>query len=109
LKRAKDYERQEREAYERNLTQSNMGLRSWAARQAAQTPEQREAERARQREVAAESRRLAEESYRGDNGKVIYAPIIEFTDSSTRNAFSERAIAALLEYAPAAFDDQTAA
>jgi hypothetical protein len=46
---------------------------------------------------------------RGDNGKIIYATVLEFTDSGTRNAFSDRAIAALLAKFPHAFDDQTAA
>ena len=46
---------------------------------------------------------------RGDNGKIIYAPVLEFTDRATRDAFSERVIAALLIGFPKAFDDQTAA
>jgi hypothetical protein len=45
---------------------------------------------------------------RGDNGKVIYIPVIEFTDRPTREAFSDRVIAALLEFAPAAFDGAAA-
>jgi hypothetical protein len=46
---------------------------------------------------------------RDDQGKTAYVPILEFTDKATRNAFSDRVIATLLEYAPAAFDDQAAA
>ena len=42
-------------------------------------------------------------------GKVAYTPILEFGDAETRSAFSNRVIASLLEFAPAAFDDQTAA
>jgi hypothetical protein len=46
---------------------------------------------------------------RGDDGKMIYAPVIEFIDRETRDAFSTRAISALLAKFPHAFDDQTAA
>jgi hypothetical protein len=46
---------------------------------------------------------------RGDDGKMIYAPVLEFADPATRNAFSDRVIAALLIGFPEAFDDQTAA
>jgi hypothetical protein len=46
---------------------------------------------------------------RDDQGKVAYSPVLEFTDRATRDAFSERAIAALLAGFPEAFDDQTAA
>jgi hypothetical protein len=46
---------------------------------------------------------------RGDDGKIIYVPTIQFTDFATRDAFSDRVIAALLEFAPAAFDDEAAA
>jgi uncharacterized protein with PIN domain len=59
LKEQKDYERQLRVMSEQAMTQSNMGLRSWAARQATLTPEQREEEYARQVAAAAETRRLA--------------------------------------------------
>ena len=59
-KRIKDEEREGREQYEYALAQSNMGLRSWAAQQAAETPEHREARYARQVENAAESRHKAE-------------------------------------------------
>src|SRR5262245_21293504 len=43
-----------------------------------------------------------------DRGKVAYTPVLEFTDKATRSAFSERVIASLLEFAPAAFDDEAA-
>ena len=46
---------------------------------------------------------------RDDRGKVAYVPILEFVDSATRSAFSDRVIASLLEFAPAAFDDEAAA
>jgi hypothetical protein len=46
---------------------------------------------------------------RDDRGKTAYVPILEFTDKPTRDAFSDRVIAALLEFAPATFDDQAAA
>jgi hypothetical protein len=46
---------------------------------------------------------------RDDNGKIIYVPTVQFTDFATRDAFSERVIAALLVGFPDAFDDQTAA
>jgi hypothetical protein len=42
---------------------------------------------------------------RDDRGKIAYTPVIEFTDKQTRDAFSARVIASLLEFAPAAFDD----
>jgi hypothetical protein len=45
---------------------------------------------------------------RGDRGKVAYSPMIEFTDRATREAFSARAIAALLARFPAAFDEDAA-
>src|SRR5262249_54051215 len=45
---------------------------------------------------------------RDDRGKVAYSPILEFTDRATRTAFSERVIASLLEFAPAAFDEEAA-
>jgi hypothetical protein len=45
---------------------------------------------------------------RGDNGKPLYVPVIEFVDKLTRDAFSARVIAALLEFAPAAFDEEAA-
>jgi hypothetical protein len=47
---------------------------------------------------------------RDDNGKTLYATVIEFTDSKVRDAFSERVITALLAGFPEAFeDDQPAA
>jgi hypothetical protein len=45
---------------------------------------------------------------RGENGKTIYVPVIEFTDRPTREAFSDRVVAALLEFAPGAFDGAAA-
>jgi hypothetical protein len=45
---------------------------------------------------------------RGDDGKIIYAPVLEFADQATRHAFSDRVIAALLIKFPRLFDDQTA-
>jgi hypothetical protein len=44
-----------------------------------------------------------------ERGKTLYTPILEFTDKPTRDAFSARVIASLLEFAPAAFDDEEAA
>ena len=41
---------------------------------------------------------------RDDRRKVLYTPVIEFTNKATRDAFSARVIAALLEFAPAAFE-----
>ena len=41
-----------------------------------------------------------------DRGKVAYTPVLEFTDKATRSAFSDRVSASLLEFAPAAFDDE---
>jgi hypothetical protein len=46
---------------------------------------------------------------RGDDGKMIYAPVLDFTDRATKDAFSDRVIDALLTRFPGAFDDQTAA
>jgi hypothetical protein len=46
---------------------------------------------------------------RDERGKVLYTPTIEFTDRATRDAFSARVIASLLEFAPAAFDDEETA
>jgi hypothetical protein len=39
-----------------------------------------------------------------EHGKALYMPGIEFTDRQTRDAFSARVIASLLEFAPAAFE-----
>jgi hypothetical protein len=44
-----------------------------------------------------------------ERGKTLYLPMLEFTDRETRDAFSARAIAALLEFAPAAFKDEEVA
>jgi hypothetical protein len=41
-----------------------------------------------------------------ERGKVMYTPTLEFTDKATRDAFSARVIASLLEFAPAAFDNE---
>jgi hypothetical protein len=46
---------------------------------------------------------------RDDRGKVAYVPVLEFADKATRDAFSAKVIASLLEFAPAAFDDEDAA
>jgi hypothetical protein len=39
-----------------------------------------------------------------DNGKVQYSVLFEFTRRETRDAFSQRVIAALLRFAPGALD-----
>ncbi len=39
-----------------------------------------------------------------DRGKTAYVAILEFTDAGTRNAFSQRVIQSLPEFAPSAFD-----
>jgi hypothetical protein len=41
---------------------------------------------------------------KGENGKPLYTPVMEFTDKKVRDAFSHRVVAALLEFAPAAFE-----
>src|SRR5262245_38438105 len=41
---------------------------------------------------------------RDDRGKIIYLPVLQFTDKAAREAFSARVIAALLEFAPSAFE-----
>ena len=46
---------------------------------------------------------------RDDRGKIAYSAIQQFTDRTTSDAFSARAIAALLENFPDAFDDEAAA
>jgi hypothetical protein len=46
---------------------------------------------------------------RSDDGKLVYVPIVEFVDKPTRDAFSERVIAAVLEDFPNAFECQEAA
>jgi hypothetical protein len=45
---------------------------------------------------------------RDDRGKVAYASVIQFVDRDTGDAFSDRAIAALLEAYPRAFDEEGA-
>jgi hypothetical protein len=42
---------------------------------------------------------------RDDRGKTAYAPVLEFTDKPPRDAFSARAIEALVAAFPDAFDD----
>ena len=44
-----------------------------------------------------------------DHGKTLYVPVLEFTDRETRDAFSARVIAALLEFAPRAFNPEEVA
>jgi hypothetical protein len=44
-----------------------------------------------------------------DRGKVLYATVLQFTDRATRDAFSDRVIAALLEGWPNAFAAEEAA
>lgn len=45
---------------------------------------------------------------KGDNGKPLYVPVIEFVDRATRAAFSAKVIASLLEFAPSAFETEVA-
>jgi hypothetical protein len=45
---------------------------------------------------------------RDDRGKVQYMPVLQFTDRETSDAFSQRAIEALLKDFPAAFADEGA-
>jgi hypothetical protein len=45
---------------------------------------------------------------RDDRGKAAYAAVLQFTDRATSDAFSERAIAALLEVYPDAFAEEAA-
>ena len=40
-----------------------------------------------------------------ERGKTAYSPVLEFADRGTREAFSQRAIAALLRAHPQAFAD----
>jgi hypothetical protein len=42
-------------------------------------------------------------------GKIAYTPVMEFTNKAVRDAFSAAVIAAVLEFAPDAFDERTAA
>jgi hypothetical protein len=46
---------------------------------------------------------------RDERGKILYSSVLEFTDKATRDAFSARVITSLLEFAPAAFEDEEAA
>jgi hypothetical protein len=41
---------------------------------------------------------------RNDDNKIMYAPVLEFSDRETRDAFSARVIAALLDRFPGAFE-----
>jgi hypothetical protein len=45
---------------------------------------------------------------RDHRGKILYTPVIIFTDRATSDAFSQRAIAALLKGCPDAFDEEAA-
>jgi hypothetical protein len=40
-----------------------------------------------------------------ERGRILYAAVIQFTDRAISDAFSDRAVAALLESFPRAFDD----
>jgi hypothetical protein len=42
-------------------------------------------------------------------GKIAYTPIMEFTNKAVRDAFSAAVIAAVLEHAPDAFNERSAA
>jgi hypothetical protein len=42
-------------------------------------------------------------------GKIAYTPVMEFTNKAVRDAFSAAVIAAVLEQAPDAFDERSAA
>ena len=44
-----------------------------------------------------------------DRGKTAYSPVLEFTDRATRDAFSQRVLARLLEQHPHAFDEEAVA
>jgi hypothetical protein len=46
---------------------------------------------------------------RDDRGKIAYVPVLQLTDRQTSDAFAARAIEALLERYPQAFDDAEAA
>jgi hypothetical protein len=41
-------------------------------------------------------------------GKIAYTPVMEFTNKAVRDAFSAAVITAVLDYAPAAFDERAA-
>jgi hypothetical protein len=45
---------------------------------------------------------------RGENGKILYAPVLEFTDKETRDAFAARVLASLLTRFPHVFDEVAA-
>jgi hypothetical protein len=44
---------------------------------------------------------------RDERGKTAYSPVIEFLDKPTRDAFSQRAVEALLEAFPHVFDGES--
>jgi hypothetical protein len=44
-----------------------------------------------------------------ERGKALYVPVVEFTDKATRDAFSAKVIASLLEFAPSAFEPEEVA
>ena len=46
---------------------------------------------------------------RDERDKILYTPVLEFSDAATRTAFSARVIAALMEFEPGAFDGEEAA
>jgi hypothetical protein len=48
-------------------------------------------------------------AHRDDRGKLQYTPVLQFLDRSTSDAFTERAIEALLETFPDAFADEAGA
>jgi hypothetical protein len=43
---------------------------------------------------------------KNERGKVAYTPVLQFTDKATLDAFGARVVAALLEFAPAAFEEE---
>lgn len=45
---------------------------------------------------------------KNEHGKTLYVSLLEFTDRETRDAFSARVIASLLEFAPSAFSQEGA-
>ena len=46
---------------------------------------------------------------RDERGKTAYSPVLEFADRGTREAFSQRVLARLLEQYPRAFDEEAVA
>jgi hypothetical protein len=43
---------------------------------------------------------------RDDRGKVAYSAVLEFTDRGTREAFGQKVVRSLLEFAPSAFETE---